>query len=332
MRAFENLLKEHQNKLSEKQISKFLSDKVTIFISDVYAEQLDAVITPYNDLKQLDQGAINSLSKEINLQAKDIKKQIKINQDVFYLQIGIIKVFFQIFQMRFSGDEKALMEIYHSTLKELDEHFKRGLNLKEKTEWFNLTASSVNHNKKLQSEAFMFLVPRFVSFAKSEQELLVLSKLLKKRSFKSPHFQHLDKLLIARFQTALKEWSLFKTAFPLHQEGGEVELIIAKAELQFCKQNLKNAFALLETHYEEIRVGNKAFYKDYLHYILENARQYGLHEIELKYLRESFIHLLFILPQDLERYLELLPESAREKSIKELIEAIKTTSQGYYPR
>lgn len=328
--SLRKFIKEHNKTLSQNLILTFLSDKKTLLLSDAYAEQFQLMMEPYLTLKQINQTAIDSLCLEIDSLSKNIKSQLKTEEDLFHIHIGLVRVFFQMFQMRFLGDEKMLFEIYQNALEELDKSFKKGLSIKQKTEWFNLTINSVNDNKKLHGESFSFLVPRFVSFARSEQELLVLSRLLKKRTFKSPHFQHLDKLLIARLQTALKEWTLFKTAFPLHQEGGEVELIIAKAELQFCKQNFKNAFALLETHYEEIRTGYKALYKDYLTYILTNARHYKLPELEIKYLRESFIRQLFILPQDLERYLELIPASDHDKSIKELISAIKTTSQGYY--
>ncbi|PBQ31747.1 hypothetical protein CNR22_08180 [Sphingobacteriaceae bacterium] len=323
-------IKESQNKLSVPVITKFLTDKKTLVISDVYCAQLEFLLTPYFNLKQLNAAATESLFKEFSLFAGAIAAKLKTEQDLFSFHIGIIKVFFQLFQMRFLGDEQPLFEIYDQTLNALDLLFKKGLTSKEKTEWFNVTLSSVSDNKKLQSEAFAFFVPRFVSFAKNEQELLVLSKLLKKRTFKSPHFQHLDKLLIARLQTALKEWTLFKTAFPLHQEGGEVELIIAKAELYFCKQNLKTAFNLLETHYDEIRISRKAYYKDYLQYILKHARIYNLQDLEIKYLRESFIHQLFILPEDLERYLHLISPSEQDRAMKELIESIKNTSKGYY--
>jgi len=158
---------------------------------------------------------------------------------------------------------------------------------------------------------------------------LLLNNKLRKRAYKTPYSHSLDKLLIVRFEVALREWKLFKTALPLHADYGEVELIIAKSELNFCNNEVNKAFQLLESNYEEVRTLHRNYYNDYVEYLLSNARKRGMADLESKYLREIFIHRLFILPGDLERYLDLLPQKEHSLELDELVSVIKSKREYY---
>jgi hypothetical protein len=261
---------------------------------------------------------------------KQIEKEIKRKQNFFYLHLALIKAFMPIFNLRFIGNEKPLFEVYYQTLEKLDSAYQKGLTLEEKNEWFKTTLASVESNKELESEAFLFLVPRYVCVTKSEFNLQLLNNSLKRRVYKASYTHAFDKLLIARFEVALVEWKLFKTAFPLHYEGGIVELIIAKAELLFCKNNSNKAFKLLESEYENVRTIHKNYYNDYLNYILEKAQKRDNKNVEMNYLHENFVHRLFIVEKDLDRYLELIPDNEKTGKLEELIEQIKSKSKGYH--
>ncbi|WP_317899623.1 SWIM zinc finger family protein [Aurantibacillus circumpalustris] len=326
----EAFIRENKNQLSVTQIATFLTDKKTIGFSDVYSFRFTKQLRPYFSKKKIDQKTSDKLHAEIVKLQNQFEKEIKKKESFFYLYLAQIKALMPLFNLRFLGDEKFLFELYSDTLNKLDIIYKKGLTSEQKKDWFKTTLASVESNKELESEAFLFLIPRYVTMTKSESNLHLLNSQLKKRVFKTPYSHSFDKLLIARFEVALVEWKLFKIAFPLHYEGGMVELLIAKAELLFCKNNPIKALALLESDYENVRTINKGYYNDYLNYMLENAQKYDLKGIEVKYLREAFIHRLFILEKELDRYLELIPKNERAEKLEKLIEEIKSRSKGYH--
>ena len=323
-------IKSHHNKLSVTLIRSFLSDKSGIGLYDVYSIQMELAVSPYLNSKKLDQEAIESLKQSIAAIFKKQVKETSKENEIFYLSLAVVRAFLPLFHMRFSGNEKPVFELYEEALENLDKAFIKGLTMKEKTAWFNLTLFSVDTNKNLQSEAFMFLVPSCLSFVKNESQLFVLSATLKKRVFKTSYAYQLNKLLIARMEVALCMRKLFKTAVPLPQQESEVEIIIAKAELYFFAGSSDKAFTLLESNYEQVKMGHKNYYKDYLAYMVLNAQKHKKKDIEIKYLRERFIHNLFIIPEDLERFLLLLPEKQHFQALKELAEHIKTREKAYY--
>lgn len=323
-------LKENKNQISQAGASSFLADKVTIGFTDIYTAQFGSILEPYLSQKKLDQKTTLKLKNEIDDLIKKIEEGFKRKKDSFFLNLAIVETYSLIFNMRFSGNEEPVFEIYHAAIKKLEKDFKNGLSGAEERQWLRTILNVVESNKNLQSESFLFLIPRFASIAKNESDLALLTSILKKRVYKIPYSHAFDKLLIARFEVALKEWKLFHVAFPLHEGAGEIELIIAKAELDLCGGKMQKAFKILEENYESVRTIYKNYYNDYLQYILVNARNYDLKELEIKYLRESFIQNLFILPDQLDRFLELLPEEDHLETLQELIERIRTKSKGYH--
>jgi hypothetical protein len=323
-------IKQNENKLSLIQLLNFLKDKKTLTLSDLYVLRFSYCIKPFTLQNKLDQKDIDTLQKELTSLYKKFENDLKKPEDQVLLNLSFLQAFMPIFNLRFTGKEELLLAMNSKVVEKLEEAFIKGLSLDQRKEWFRATLASIESNKDLSSEAFLFLIPRYAISAKNESELSLLSRVLKKRVIKSSYAYHLNKILIARFELALIEWKLFKTAFPLHYEGGEVELIIAKVELFFCGGSMDKAFILLEEKYEAIRMEHKIYYNEFLDYLIANARKYKNPEIEKKYLLESFIQRLFILPEDLERYLALLPEIERIQAIESLVEQIKAKSKGYY--
>ncbi len=322
-------VKEHGNELTHTSIDFFLVGKTSIRLFDVYCMQFKFLFETYLHLKKLDQPAIDELETKITVLIRRTKKEGKNKETSFSLYLAFVREFIPVFNARFTGNEKQLLDSYYNALKKLDASFTRGLSLKQKQEWWLVTLSSLETNKSLSGETFMFMIPRFLSFAKTESELLVLHTLLKRRAYKIPYTQRFDKLLITRLEVALREWKLFKTALPLHQKGGEVELIVAKAELDFYSGKDQKAFNLLELHYESVRTEHKSYYNDYLAYIISNAGRCNKEDLELKYLREGFMYGLFIQPENLDRYLQLVPLSDHAVEIEKLVYLIRSKRQYY---
>ena len=322
-------IREHKQNLFAGDILSFLSDKSTLTLFDVYCLQIELILEPYLFLKKVDQKDSELLRDEIQDLLKKTKKHVHNQKDLFYLDLAIVKTFIPLFYIRITGNEKLIFSFYDKAIERLDEAYGKGLSSKEKNAWFRAAVASVESNKSLHCDAFTFLIPRFVCTSKNEAELLFLNNKLRKRIYKIPYSHTFDKLLIVRFEVALREWKLFKTALPLHAEYGEVELIIAKSELYFCNNGDDKAFRLLELNYEEIRTLHKRYYNDYLEYIISQARKKEKVEIEIKYLRENFIRRLFSLPEKFERYLELLPVKDHSRVMEELVTLIKSKREYY---
>lgn len=323
-------IKQNENKLAVTQLSDFIKNKKILTVSDLYVLQFSFCIKPFTLQHKLDQKSIDTLQKELTSLYKKKENDLKKPEDLVLLNLAFLQAFMPVFNLRFTGKEDLLLEMNYKVVEKLEEAYKKGLSLDQRKQWFQSAFASIESNKDLSSEAFLFLIPRYAVSAKNESELSLLNRTLKKRVIKSSYTYHLNKILIARFELALIEWKLFRTAFPLHNEGGEVELMIAKAELLFCSENTDKAFKLLEEEYETIRTLHKMYYNEFLDYLISNARKYKNSEIEKKYLLESFVQRLFILPEDLERYLTLIPEDDRILAIERLVEQVKTKSKGYY--
>jgi hypothetical protein len=324
--SLSRFIKEHHNQLYAKDIYSFLTSRSGISLFDIYCLQMEILLEPYLALKKLDQKNIDAINGEISVFIKKSKTQNK-KDDLFYVYLAIVRGFIPLFNTRFTGNEVLVFELYHKIIKLLDTSYSEGLSVLQRKAWFNVTLRSIESDKNLYSEAFTFFIPRALSITKNREKLEELHVLLSKRKYKIPYYHSLDKLLIARLQVAQREWILFKMPFSFNiKSGGEVELLIAKAELLFCSNRVDKAFIFLESNYEPVRTGNPNYYNDYLDYILLNAENRKKQQIELKYLKESFINRIFILPKNLNRFLKLLPKKKQAPEVKALIQKLKSNS------
>ena len=71
------------------------------------------------------------------------------------------------------------------------------------------------------------------------------------------------------------------------------------------------------------------YYQEVLNYILENAEKWQRKDLEMKYLKESFIHGLFIIPEKLKHYLSLFPRENRNEELTNLLMVLKKNPFNY---
>lgn len=329
IKDLELFIKSSRNDLSSASITNFLVGRTAVLLSDVYAAQIKHVFEPYL-ATQPNVIGLKELEGELEVLIRKIKKGFKKKEDVFYLQAGIVKAFLFLSPFRPEDRENYLKEIYSKALQALEVRFVKGLSNPEKLEWFNLTLASIESNKILQGETFTFLLPRFLSFATTKSELRAIRSLLEKRHYKRSYSQTFDKFLIAKLQAAEKERQLFKVALPPELAGREPEFTIARAELFFCAGQVDKGFKVLEAQYEFVKENRKNQLSDYLDYIVLGAKTYQRSEIEMNYLRQGFIHRLFIVLEELERFLSLIPKEKQEESIQQLLKEIRNTARGYF--
>lgn len=317
------------NHPTETQIERFLRGKSTLRRSDIYQAQFNYLLEPFLQHAKLVQKQIEDLRGKMSGLIKKIKRAGKNKDSAVCLELAIVRFFLPLFNLRFAGDEKALFDIYHNAIAHLETVVKK-LSTDERADWHATTLFSIATNKNLQSEAFFFFIPRLLSWMRKETELKHLAMLLKKRNMKIPYSQQLDKLRIVSLEVKLRHWDLFRPGAIPDEGRGEIELIIARVELDLCSGKINRAFKHLEAHYEKVKLSNKKQYGDYLGYLLVKAEAYGKKELELKYLREGFMQRLFILPVELERFSLLTPAKEFKTEIRELVNQLGKERKGYY--
>jgi hypothetical protein len=323
----ESFIEKQKRQVWAWELKPLITENTLLEITDIYELILNQLIEPFQSKQTLGAKEIDHLEK--GLRAFIENSKVKNNKDSYYLYLSVIGTYVQLFNLRYCGDETKLTELYNELCSELEQYFSKDLSLEKENAWHKMLMRAVENNKSISSRVFEFLLPPWVSMTKDKQKLWNLGQTLSKRHLKTSYTERLDKLLIARALVYLRESKLFKTPLPMIAGEDTVELIIAKAELNFFSGKSDKAFKILETHYNEIKINKAAYYLDYLEYLLTKAAKMRHAEIELKYLRESFIHGLFILPDKLHYFLHLIPFEKREEEITGLLNLVKRNPFNY---
>jgi len=309
------------------ELTPLLSENTLLENTDIYGLVLNQLIEPFQSKQSLGAKEIDHLEKELRTFIEHSK--FKNTKDSYYLYLAVIGTFTQLFNFRYSGDETKLSDLYHEMCSELEQYSLKGLSAVKENAWHKTLLRSIENNKSISSRVFEFLLAPWVSITKDKQKLWNLGQTLSKRHLKTSYTERLDKLLIARTQVYLRESKLFKTQLPIIAAEDTVELIIAKAELDFFSGKSDKAFKTLETHYKDVKENKAAYYQEYLDYIVLNAAKRKRRDLEIKYLKESFIHGLFILPEKLNYFLQLLPKEERTKEVANLLGQVKKNPFNY---
>lgn len=328
-RRLQTFIENADNTLSATQIFSFLSATSGITLVDVLYAQMEYLLNPCLKIRVWNQQMISRVTKLLCNFINHNKAQKFGASGGLYLNLAIVKLFMRLYTLRFTGLEESLFDVYKQALKELEGCFKKGLTLEEREQWFRITLVSVASNKNLLSEAFMFLVPRFVSVSENEQDFVLLYTHLAKRAYKKLYYHAFDVLEIVRRQVNNAAREKVKVSFLSSEPLEGAESVIADYGLLVCSGKVNEAFLLLDKNLEIMKARYKHQYDEYLNYVIVQAREQNKAGAEYKYLRESFIQHLFILPTRLERFLELVPKEQQRPVIQELVKDIRDRSQAY---
>lgn len=292
-------------------------------VTGIYYVRLRKLLDPFLQAGRLDQKAIDQLTHKL----QDLIRKENLS---FYLDQALIRAFLPVFQLRFSGHEQALLSLYHEALERAGNAFANGLLAEEKAQWHLSTLHSVSSNRNLYGRTFSFLIPRFLSWVRHPFELRELDTALEKRRLKPSYTEVFDPLRIARLSIALKTRELSGGQTPLPAPADEPELILSQAELCFCEARPGQAFRILATGFKLIRTQAPRVLQAYLDYVILNARQYKRPEVEMRALREKFIHTPFIHTGELDRFLQLLPGQEHVPETRKIVAKIRAIHPDYF--
>lgn len=319
-------INQNRNKLSAKEILGFFPDK-TLDLFDVFCLQLELLLEPFIQLRNLNQKNCNTLKTTIAAFVKKNKSSVEKNE--YYLHLAIVRQFMPLFNLRFTGNEVPLFKLREQAMTKLEKAAENGLSKAQQSAWYKTTLVSLDNNKYLTGETFAFLMPHCVCMPLKEDEFQDLKNQLNKKSYRTPYHHHLNLLQIAKLEVALMENRVYKTALPFHPLEMGIELLIAEAELGFCRGKTDKAFELLESRLASVKSDQLSYYGDYLDYLVLNAKKKGRPDLERKYLRESFLSQLYIQPKSLDRFLKLVPKAEWQEEILGLVKKLKTATLFY---
>ncbi len=286
-----------------------------------YSLQIKLLLEPFLKLPKLNRKTSSEIASKFQFLLKKVAKTKSDFNALLFCRLALLDEFQTIIEKASSFADSDLEDIHKDNLQALDSYFKDGLNEEESSSWILCTELSLKSNSKVLSEVYTFLVARAACLIKKEADFLKLKTLLSKRSQKLYHTNYFNKLLIAQLQLEIKQAGQKHQSFVLKKYSEEPELAIALADLSFCEARIDQGFHHLETYYENAKQ-SAAFY-GYLDYIISKANEFMIADIEIKYLKESFILGLNIYPNYLQRLIDLVPAEKSYAEIDDVIDKLK---------
>jgi hypothetical protein len=225
--------------------------------------------------------------------------------------------------LRFKGDESELLSFYQEAKQRLKCMVENGLDKTLRASWYRATKRSLKRNSDLQSEAFQFLIPCFLSFSRSRHDIGTIDVLLDARKYKVKHSDAVDKLLIAKLQVWITQQRLFKISTSAKTHASTLEHAIATAELYFYSNKPLKGLRHLRDYYESLAQKAKRPQRYLRELCINKARETDQKDMEIYFLKEEFLNGMAVLPDKLTRFTSLLEPETREREVNDLVNKLK---------
>ncbi len=285
-----------------------------------YQNSIKTITTAFAILPKLKQSQITEIYKKINFElsgASALKQQ-------FYIHLAIILELPKISNFNYSDKENVLSTLIKNSLKEIEFSFAKSLDPLEKSAITEAANSSVRSQSNFRTGVFSFLISRVSVLSKDKKELEFLKSQIKKRKQNRNRLDPIDRMMVAELKLGIMLAKLNNKIYSLKNYELTIELPIALAGLEFCKNKNEKGFSILKQYGEKIKLQNLNKYHDLIDEILIFAREKHNQKIEAAYLKEKFIYGFVIEEKELERYLEI-----EKDKIEQLIKELKTYSVFY---
>lgn len=285
-----------------------------------YQNSIKIIIATFAALPKLKQTQTEAINKKINFElsgASTLRQQ-------FYFHLAIILELPKLSNFNYSEKENVLSNFAKNSLKEIGISFVKGLDNHERSAFKEAANNSVRSQSNFRTGFFSFLISRVCVFEKDKNVLEYLRSQLKKRKQNRNRLDPIDRKTIAELQLSIMLAKLNGKTYSTKNYEYTLELPIALAELEFCKNKNEKAFTILKQYSEKVKPKNLNKYHDLIDEILNFAREKNNQKIEAEYLKEKFIYGFVIDEKELERYLEI-----ENCQVEALIKEIKTHSVFY---
>ncbi|MBL7930696.1 MAG: SWIM zinc finger family protein, partial [Bacteroidia bacterium] len=223
---------------------------------------------------------------------------------------------------RFSGDENKIRTFCKLLFADLYQAFSKGLNEPSKSTWLRATIN-ILRTGHLYYETLLFLLPRALVLSRSRHFFSELSVLLENLNHRRKYSEPYDNLRIAKWMLHIRQNQVFKIPLPQNWETTSVEYAIAASELLFCSDKGERGFKMLESFYNKRDSRQKRQDQYFRDHLIQKSAEYGNTKNEVFFLREALLFDLYILPEKLRRYLNLLDKKQIQSEIDNIIRDIK---------
>jgi len=276
----------------------------------------------FNAKMPLSQIQIDELNYVLNHAAQliHINEQKQLNFD---FQLAVLSFFIYLDDFRFAGDATVLMKLQSDAENKLDQLYKKGLDAKQKQSWLKATVFSIQSNKNIRNKACHFLVPRYLLVSNKQNELKKIEDTLKKRIYKKPYDEALNKIEIVKQHLHFKIYGLPKKINFNTDEMIEPEFLMALCEVYFLKNKVVKALELIDGIIQHYLAKNSIHLRTFTFYAIERSRYFNLVENETKYLRLSFIYNFNINDDEINRFKKLIKKANWHEELNSLIDKIK---------
>lgn len=260
---------------------------------------------------------------------KQASKLIQANDEKYLLfdwYLALYSFFIFLEDYRFAGDETNLFKIQSETEWQLKKAFSKGLDIKQKQSWLKASLLSIQSNKHIKNKAFYILLPRYLSIANKQTELLKIEAIFKKRVYKQPYYEALSKAQTVLHLIYFKMHQVPKKINFDASDTIEAEFLIALCDFYFLKNKPSKAFELVDQSIQYFQSKNSLHLRTFTSYAIEKSIECNMPNEEIKYLRFSFIYNYAIHQDEIKRFKELVNKSKWNEELNALIEKIKNVN------
>jgi hypothetical protein len=296
-----------------KSLTNYFSSLLNLLLSNLKA---------FNNKMPLNQNQIDELIYVIRHASELIQTNAQKHLS-FDWYLALYSFFMYLEDFRFEGDESALNKIHENIEQQLKQIYTKGLDVKQRQSWLKATLLSIQSNKNIKNKAFYLLVPHYLMITNKQEDLKKIETLFKKRIYKKPYDEALDKTQIVLHMLYFK---IHQAPKKINFDSGEIiepEYLIALCDFYFLKKKPDKAFQLVDNSIQHYLSKNNMHLRTFTVYAIEKSRAFNLIEKEIKYLRIGFIYNLYINDAELKRYKKLINKAKLKEELNDLITKIK---------
>ncbi|MBL7919195.1 MAG: hypothetical protein JNJ40_02710 [Bacteroidia bacterium] len=288
-----------------------------------YINKLKYDLKPFVNINKLKTQDVNDILKRIDLEKEN---SIFFKQE-FYFHLAIILELPKFPAFNYTDHDNKLHAQFKISEQKLKQLPAKKLTIKEKEAVIEAAKYSIRSQANFRAGVFSLLIAYACVIIKDQNELEFLKNQLKKRSLSKNRTEHLDRKLISELQLLITHSKFLHKKFSIKDYNSTIELPIALAELEFCKNKNEKGFEILIENAEVLKE-NKAKYLAMVEEIVNIAKEKKQSKIELEYLQEKFIYGFVIDENELNHFFELNKKN-EDHVANELLQRLRTESPFY---
>lgn len=291
-----------------------------------YYHAMQAVLKEFEGEEILNQHQLTAIRTKVDDFVQRVKNTLPPPVHVLALNLAMVVHLNALRLKRLSGDETWLLHTTKQCEETLSNMAGKTLSDTETQHWKHAVFLSVNNNRSLTVQPFLFLIRYAVLFLRRE-EAKELLQILDARRYKRRYHEETDPLACARFFVRVRLAEPKTLELPKPDEPNWLEALMALTEYELLKHKSNKAVHRLTTLMEQPQSIAGVPRAAFLAFALNVARASRSKALERQVLLQRFLTESFLQQQDLERYAGCLEPSEREAALRALCEQLSVRNR-----